>query len=229
MGTLLDVIASMLIGGMMVLIAVSASDTGMRAFFNHNADVITQQNLTQISEIIQYDLHKLGFAIPETQNDSIIRIARNDTFRFTAHLNFAPDVSIAGVGGYDTVVDTVQYIIGLAETIDFGDTTINLYNVNRRVIVPGHVNTNMSIGRIGNNDVFRYLDQIGNPAADVSTITTIEMNITALDPNVVLSPEYIGTRTQSQQDQKMRKQELRRLLRPAFWRQSRLVSRNLRR
>lgn len=82
------------------------------------------------------------------------------------------------------------------------------------------------------HEFFRYLDQIGNPVdpgMELIATKMVEVTLTMFNPRVVLSPELVKKEVSSIQDQEFRKRELRRLLRTSFWRQTRLVSKNLRR
>jgi len=53
------------------------------------------------------------------------------------------------------------------------------------------------------------------------------VTLTAFNPEVVLSPENVKTDLNNIQDSEFRKQELKRLLRTTYWRQTRMVSKNL--
>ena len=75
MATLIDIIGGIFIGGFLLLIALSATDTATTEFFNYNSDAIMQQNLAKTSKIIQYDLRKMGYGIPEAAQDSILNVA----------------------------------------------------------------------------------------------------------------------------------------------------------
>ena len=84
------------------------------------------------------------------------------------------------------------------------------------------------MGTIGNSDVFRYLDQLGDPVPIIQATRMVEVTLTAYNPRIILSPDMFSGGN-SAEDVEFRKQELRRLLRASFWRQTRLVSKNLKR
>ena len=48
MATLIDIIGGIFVGGFLLLIALSATDTATTEFFNYNSDAIMQQNLAVI-------------------------------------------------------------------------------------------------------------------------------------------------------------------------------------
>ncbi len=231
MGTLLDIIVSLVIGGSMLLIAITATHSTTQEFFNLNSDAIVQNQLTRISNIMEFDLRKMGFGIPESQLNTILQTTKSNHLKFIAQLNYDPDsrIQISGVNTFDSVSDTVEYKITPYETISFKDTSITLYNINRKVTISGIATSNMGIGKIGNNNVFRYLDQTGKPTTVKTSMKMVEVTLSAFNPRVVLSPELVMSKIGTNQDVEFRKRELRRILRASYWRQIRLVSKNLKR
>ena len=231
MNAFMDVIIAMFMGGMLLLMALGASERGVQEFFNQNSDAIVQRNLTQTSNIMQFDMRKIGFQVPETKKDSIIITAAPDHFKYLAQLNFDADsyLEVPGVTTYDSIPDTMEYSIILDETFNFTDTTIYTYNIIRTIKLDGETPYNSLIGTIGNNDVFEYLDQIGRPVGVTMATRMVEMTLTAYNPRVILSPEHVMTHVGGIADSTFRKRELRRILRASYWRQTRLVSKNLRR
>lgn len=231
MNALMDIIISMFMGSIIVLIAISATDSSTQEFFNQNSDAIVQRNLTQVSDIMQFDLRKIGFSIPEGPGSNIVQLADSNRFRFLAHLNMRPanSIEVPGVSTYDSIVDTLEYQILPDETFNFIDTSITTYKIHRRVVLTGHAPFNSMIGIIGNDDVFEYLNQLGQPVTVPLAIKMVQITLTAYNPRVILSPELVVSYIGSISDQTFRKKELRRILRASYWRQTRLVSKNLRR
>lgn len=228
MASLLDIIGGMFIGGMLLIIALTATDNGMQAFYNYNSDAIMQQRITGVSDIIRHDLTKMGYGIPPEDRDSILLVAKANHLRFTAQLNPSPTQKIAGVGFDDMVADTIEYRIVPSDSMTIADSTLVTYSVIRTMRIPPSINETMEIGRIGNDDVFFYLDQIGNPVVAKEATKMVEVSLSAFDPNIVLSKELVTTGGTAA-DSTWRREELRRMLRNIYWRQTRLVTRNLRR
>ncbi|RMG40423.1 MAG: hypothetical protein D6732_03260 [Methanobacteriota archaeon] len=231
MGTMLDIVTAMFVGGFLLLISITATDTLNQEFLNHHSDAIVQQNLTSITNTLEFDLRKMGFGIPEAMKDEIIQTASLNNLKFLAQLNLNAStyVKIPGVSTYDDTPDTIEYTISPYETVSFKDTSVTLYSVQRRIAITGITTSTMDIGRIANNDVFRYLDQLGDTTSVLQAIKMVEVTLTALNPKVVLSPELVMQRVGTIQDIEFRKRELRRILRASYWRQARLVSKNLKR
>ena len=230
MALVLDLIGGLFVGGFLLIIALSATDTATTEFYNYNSDAIVQQNLARMSDVIQYDLRKMGFGIPEAQKATILNISQPNRLKFLTHLNSDPDciVNISGLS-IDTIVDSVEYQVVPFDSIDYYDTVIVTYQVRRRLFISPNYTSDMSIGIIGNPEAFRYLDQVGNPVAFISETRMVEVTLTAYDPRVVLSTAWIVSRLNVIGNEDFRIRELRRLLRASYWRQTRLISKNLKR
>lgn len=228
---MIDIIGGIFIGGFLLLIALSATDTATTEFFNYNSDAIMQQNLATTSEIIQYDLRKMGFGIPEAAQGTILQVATGSHLKFLAHLNSDPDatVDIAAITTFDNIVDTIDYIALPFDSMDYYDTTVTTYQIRRTLRISPNYSHTMTIGVIGNQQVFRYLDQIGNEVAYTPATRMVEVTLTAFDPRIFISRDWIDSKLNDISNKEFRIRELRRLLRASYWRQTRLISRNLRR
>lgn len=232
MSLVIDIIGGLFIGGFLMIIALTATDTATTEFYNYNSDAIIQQNLARMSNVIQYDLRKMGFGIPEQFKATILQTAQPNRLKFLSHLNSSPSCKIAdpNVTTFDNVVDTIEYSVVQFDSIDYVDTMIVTYQVRREISVSPGYNKSMGIGIIGNANAFRYLDQIGRPITVMSEVQMVEVTLTAYDPKVVLSTDWIDSRiNEVGYNEEFRKQELRRLLRASYWRQTRLISKNLKR
>lgn len=230
MGSILDYITAIIVGGAILLITMRVTDTGTREFLNYNADAISQMNLANMSSIIEYDLRKMGYGVPE--GEQVLFIAQPNRLKFIAHLNREFDYFGHLIPHKDDIPDTIEYIITPAETIDYGDTSIVMYKVTRRLKITGEGGKISDIGRVGNGAIFRYLDQIGypvDPGSELVASKMVEVTLTMFNPRVVLSPELVRRDVSNISDVEYRKKELRRLLRTSYWRQTRLVSKNLKR
>ena len=232
MSLVLDIIGGLFIGGFLMIIALTATDTATTEFYNYNSDAIVQQNLSRMSDVIQYDLRKMGFGIPEQFKNTILQVAQPNHLRFLSHLNSSPTCKIddPNVTTIDNTVDSIEYRVVQFDSVDYGDTVIVTYQVRRDIYISPAYHTSIGIGIIGNPNAFRYLDQIGRPVATMSQIQMVEVTLTAYDPRIVLSTDWIDSRVNEVgYNEEFRKQELRRLLRASYWRQTRLISKNLKR
>lgn len=219
MTTVLDILGGAMIGSLILMLTLSATDRGTREFFHYNADAMVQDQIAQLAYITEYDLRKMGFGIHEVDQASILQVAAADHIKFLTQINF----------NVDNVADTIEYQITPFETISYGDTSLTTYRVWRQVRIAGQSPENHMVGIIGNNNVFRYLDQVGNLAPIQQATRMVEVTFVAYNPRIILSPEMVSSRLDSIESDEVRRKELTNLLRPSFWRQTRLVSKNLRR
>ena len=229
MGAILDIVTASFIGGFLLVILLTATDTITTESYNYHADAITQQNLSNIATIMQTDIRKMGFNIPEGMKSQIVQTHDVNRLKFIAQLNQFQDYYMHEHGNVhkDAVPDTIEYIIQPFENITYWDTTIVTYQVIRRAVVSQEVTNTSMIGVLGNNDVFRYLDKFENDTNNPVMMVIVELTLTAYDPRIILSREYVESIIDTTNGEAYRDRELRRLLRPSYWRQTRLVSKNL--
>lgn len=229
MATIMDIISGIVIGGMLILIALTALSTGMQTSANHTAAEIAQLNLARSSQIMELDLQKIGFGIPEEDRGQVFRIAAASQVKALAQLNrdAQTEIPVAGVTVFDNIPDTLEYRITLDDTITIGDSTLSIYKITRLVKIASIDSSSSVIGKIATNNVFRFLNQLGNQTSVPAEVRILEINLRAFNPQVILSPELAMANPQSG-DLEIRKRELQYLLRGGYSRQSRITLRNLR-
>jgi len=222
MQTLIDIAGAMFIGGILLIVAMTAMDNGLQSFVSNNADAIVQNELVELSRIMQFDLRKMGYGISESASTSIIQTAESGHLKFLSNLNLLEPYG--GSGGTDEIADTVEYQVVPFDTMNFIDTSIVTYSLYRTVKVVGVTTEANHVGTITNTDVFRYLDQAGNEVSYVPSTKMVEVTFVAMNPDIYLNDEVLLA---SAPQERMR--ELRKLIKESFWRQTRVVSKNLRR
>lgn len=132
--TLLDILGSMLVGGMLFLMAMRMNDQATQTTFNCQEQLTVQQNLTFLVEAVSSDFRKIGYnanpTIPFNQGQ-YVRYADSNRISFLADMN------------RDGVFDTVTWQLGpvvnhgsgareLDRTVDTtngGSSTIRYLNV----------------------------------------------------------------------------------------------------
>ncbi len=223
---MIDILGGMVIGGILLIVAISAMDNAVEQFVNHNADAIVQNELTGLTQIIQHDLRKMGYGIPENQQNTILRIGQPTHLKYLTNLNMERDYFADQHGNLhiDVIPDTIEYQIAVFDTVNFIDTSIVLYSVTRTVKVTQENPSVSYIGTIVNNSVFRYLDQIGNPTGVLPATKMIEVTLVAMNPNIYINNDVLLALGPVE-----RMRELRKLIRESYWRQTRVISKNLRR
>ena len=213
MTVIIDYLGGMVIGGILLVIAMSAMDSAMKRFVNHNADAIVQSNLVATTEIIQEDLWKMGYGVPERQQSQIIQNAQQDQLKYLTYSD-----------SLDTVADTIEYAILPSDTVTFIDTSLTFYEIRRTLKNSQGSSITGQIGTITNNNVFRYFSQSGDSATLNLESKMVEVTLVALNPRIYLSNELLLAVGPVE-----RMIELRKILRESYWRQTRVISKNLRR
>lgn len=200
MTAILDYISSTIIGAFVLLMALNAIDTKTKYFFGQNDDVIVQQNLTNISRTLEFDLKKMGFGVPE-YSPVIINADPVD-------LQFYGDID------KDFVPDLIQYYAGPFSEASF---TINPRDRFLYRKVNGQPSGGFIVGLVSDFR-FDYLNQYGqvvtitNPS-QYSLIKMVRITLRVENPAVYTAEDSVS---QSEYES-------------AFWQQTRLVSKNLRR
>ena len=101
--TLLDILGSMIIGGILMMIAWRLSDASTARTYNYSGELSLQQNLKTIVEIIEYDFRKIGYCdVPRSLPDTIV-IADDNRIDFYTDLK-----PLNGVAN----IDLVSYYLG---------------------------------------------------------------------------------------------------------------------
>ncbi len=192
--TLLDIIGSMVVFGMLLLIVLQVNDSGTANSFTYTFDLLVQENLVAVVDLVEYDFRRLGYCADPTKipDPSKSIIAADST-----SITFLTDVNDDGV------LDTMKYYTGptseLASTPNPNDRF--LYRV---------VNNETPIGTNLGVTAFNLLyfnaqgDTIHFPISVPGEIYTMQISITV--ENIASYDTTYST---------------------AFWRQVRLVSRNL--
>lgn len=192
--TILDILGSIIIGGILMTIAYRMQDTITEKTYNHSGELIIQQNLATTARIIEYDFRKIGYCKNwNLISDSTAVI----TYADTSEIKFLTDINDDGI------VDSIHYYLG--PTSELTNTANPRDRMLYRVV-------NDEIPKTSNLGVTQfqlvYYDALGDtlypPLIGKRGIISIEINLTVENTEAY--------------DQIYSK---------AFWRQIRMVSRNL--
>jgi hypothetical protein len=162
MSTLLDILGSTFIGGMLLLLIIKLNLFMSDARYTSDNELIMQQNAKTYAEILDNDFRKIGYQVSGTA------ILTADTTRF----KFIGDLQRPGQVGFGTV-DTVEYFTE--------DSTHATGTSNPNDIVLVRVLNNVdtlagpSLGLVKIN--FSYLDSLSNPTAVLSQIRYIKAEL----------------------------------------------------
>ncbi len=197
--TLLDILSSTIIGGLLLLILFRLNDAAVENNYVYGGEAIAQSNLVEVVRLVEHDFRKIGFCkdwekLPDPSK-SILSASQNSIKFLTDEDN-------------DGNVDTLNYYLGSTDELP------NTPNPNDRMLyrVRGNATPKGSNLGVTQFDLF-YFDAMGNqltfPITVPSAIYTMQINIKVED---VYGYERIYD------DEKYAS---------AFWRQVRLASRNL--
>jgi hypothetical protein len=98
MSALFDVIASMLFGGTLFMIVLSANDIAAENQSTYNGDMMVQEMLTSTAQLVEGEFRNMGFGVPDNQ--------RTITFADSTSINFLSDLN------RDGNIDTLKYSLG---------------------------------------------------------------------------------------------------------------------
>jgi len=192
--TLLDILGSVIIGGVMMTIAYRMSDTITERTYNHSGELTIQRNLATAAQIIEYDFRKIGYCknwnlIPDPTKALL--------YADTSTIKFYTDID------NDGDVDSIHYYLGPTSALS---GTANPRDRLLYRVLNGEAHKSASLGIT--QFYLVYFDALGDtltpPISVNGGVCSIEINLT-----VESTDAY---------DQKISK---------AFWRQIRMVSRNL--
>ena len=195
---LLDIIGSVIIGGMLLLILFRLSDSATENAFNYTGELSSQQNLAVVVQILESDLRKIGYCANwEKIPDPSKSILEADSNKISFISDILPE------GAPDGNIDTVTYYLGpaseLASTPNPRDRLLYRVIDNKS---DGGVNLGITEFKL------IYFDALGDtlpfPITAPGAITSMEINV-AVENTAGYDNKYSSV----------------------FWRQIRLAARNL--
>lgn len=200
MGVVLDLIGSSMFATLVLLMGLELNMNIANGGNSYRADVVVQEGLVSIVEAVEYDFRKMGYNVSDPTQ--VILRADSD------HVSFLSDLDD------NNSIDTVDWYVGRSITSSPNPNDHLLY---RQVIKPGVgmslVGSAPGVTKFG----LRYLDQDGHPTAIKSQIWIIETTIRVESPWKVQDASILNQRYEDWGYS------------AAFWRQTRLAGRNLRR
>jgi hypothetical protein len=206
--TIIDIIGSIIIGGILMMIAWRLSDATTEKTYNNSGELSIQQNLLTVAQMIEFDFRKIGYC---NTWSVVIDPRTNQPFKSTDAIIYADSTSIMFFTDLytttyhygDGALDTVRYYIG--STSECTDTPNPrdriLYRVENHDL-PVKSNLGVTQFRMTYYDVNDFV--IPPPITTPGLIKSIEINITV--ENVAAYDEKYSN---------------------AFWKQIRLASRNV--
>lgn len=108
--TLIDILGSTLVGGLILLILFRMNDSSVENHYLNSGEMIVQSNLLSVIELLEHDFRKIGYCedYDKIPNPAIAIIEATDT-----SIAFQTDVSISqAVQTGDGEVDILKYWVG---------------------------------------------------------------------------------------------------------------------
>ncbi|MHB8931345.1 MAG: hypothetical protein ACYC5R_12185 [Melioribacteraceae bacterium] len=107
--TLLDIMGSVLGGGILLLILLRMNATAIQNNYEYSGERIVQQNLVEVVNLIEYDFRKIGYCNDWTKTpDPSLAIIHADS----NSISFLTDIVTPNNPYGDGVVDTLKYYVG---------------------------------------------------------------------------------------------------------------------
>ena len=207
--TLLDIIGSTIIGGMLILILFRLNDSAVENTYTYGEELVVQQNLVEVVTLLEYDFRKIGYCADYQQlpiiSDAIISADSTD-------ITFWTDLPESENGVGDGTLDQLRYFVSDTSVLN---STPNPRDIMLYRVVNGATPKGSNLGVT--EFKLRYFNSLGveidTPVLDTGEIASMEISITIestmLTENWMTNPEY----------QKYVS---------SYWRQVRLSARNLR-
>ena len=205
--TMLDIIGSMIIGGILMTIAWRLSDAATEKTYNNTGELTIQQNLLTVAQMIEFDFRKIGYVRTWTgvQDPRGGAFMANQAIVFadSSRIKFYTDLPSSSSLEGDGILDSVTYFLGpTSECLDTPNPRDRiLYRVENN---DPPVKSNLGVTRFHLTFYDVGNDTIATPVFDPNVIQNIEIDIKVEDVAAY--------------DQKYSN---------AFWKQIRLASRNM--
>ena len=202
MAAILDILVSFTIGGVLLMIILTANDMAAENHMVYNGDMLVQEMLVSTVGVLEGEFRNMGFGVDES----------------TPTIAFADTSSIAFLSDLDrnpvTPPDTIKYYTGPVSELSGTQNTLDRL-LHRRV----NGGMEAAIGAVTIFDL-TYLTQAGDllprpvPANRLSEIYTVEVTVEVQNPYAPLN--QFGNNPEA-------------LFSSSLWQQTRLASQNTRR
>jgi len=166
--TLLDIIGSMIIGGMLLMILFRLNNATVENTYNNGGELIVQESLVEVVQLIEHDFRKIGYC---ADWNKIPFPSRSILMADSNNIHFLTDVDSDGE------VDTMHYYLGPTSAL------LNTPNPRDKILYRV-VNNNPEAGSNLGVTEFSLLyfnslgDTISFPITTPAEIYTMQINIT---------------------------------------------------
>lgn len=165
--TLIDILGSIVVGGLLFMILMRVNDTATENTFFYGGELLVQSNLVATVTLLEHDFRKIGFckdwnALPDPTQAIISADSTSITFLTDENA--------------DGIVDTMSYYTGTTSAL--AGTPNQRDRMLYRVVNGDSLYANLGITQFS----LRYFDSFGSeisvPVASPGAIHSMEINIT---------------------------------------------------
>lgn len=206
---ILDIISSSFVFGTLLVMALRLNGSVTENMETYNGDLIVQNNICAVVNQIEYDFRKIGYCADPTQiPDPTTAIILADSDR----IKFKTDLSTVTSTTGDSTVDYVYYYLGPTSELSMTPNPNDriLYRVENNAAPKG---SNMGITRFSLMYFDALNDTLRTPVAHPGAIWAMQITVQVEDV-AMMSLRYNTAKFDNP-------------ISKAYWRQMRLVSRNL--
>jgi len=169
MGTnvILDIMGSMIIGGILMITLFRVSDRATESTYNKSGDLTIQQNIAAVVRTLEYDFRKIGYCADWTQ---IPNPAKSIIYAKSDGIKYLTDID------RDGKVDTIYYYIGPASELIYTANPRDRF-LYRVVNKENPVKVNLGVTQF--DLVYYNVDKeiIPTPVAVLGEIYTIQISV----------------------------------------------------
>lgn len=113
--TLLDIMGSVVIGGFLLMILFRLNDGTVKNTYTNTDELIVQQNLVEVVKLLEYDFRKIGYC------EDFLQVAdptKSILFADNERIEFVTDIAEPPLYPYgDGILDTLCYYLGPASEL----------------------------------------------------------------------------------------------------------------
>ncbi len=200
-GTLMDMVGSFALGGFLLLICLRLNAQANEAANLYNSNLILQQSITTAVSILEEDFKKIGYCRDWTKipdPSKSLRLAQPTKIRFLTDV------------GNDGSLDSITYWIGTTGELSATPNPRDRF-LYRQVNTTAPTRMNLGVSQFSFQFSDAENDPLAFPIADPRLVYYMQISL-KVESGYPITQEYMADSTQYE----------------VFWRQIRLVTKNLR-
>ncbi len=205
MGTILDLLGSMIFGGALIMIAVDANGAATETQAQYAGDMCVQESLTDLVTGVESEFRNMGFGVQDTTATILSATTSSITF-------------LTCLDGTGTHIDTIRYSVGTPDELPGTQNELD-----RPLYRSQNTSPTASVGVV---TIFslKYIDYNKNVMSSPVDVSNLR-NIQTIEITVEVQNPYAQYRDPTQ----VQAGERNALYSSSLWQQTRLASQNFKR